>query len=312
MKNLQEATERICELKGTLVTLDALMPAVIDALSEPARARLAASFDAHAEAARTVMLPADVSELVLATFERDVARYRAVLLRRDEPDRAATQQAPVEALLLTSTRVTPFAAVAALASASGFFFRRGERLFLVSDRRVFADAAGSPAPERIEFGLHTDAQDLTRQALVSLPLYRDGRALWRGAGDGDDAVDVAAIEIPAAQLPAGAVLHAFVEADLDARGEQVAIGDALAVPGFPPGVHDTIHHLPVVRSAALASAYGVPFRGRDCFLTDARLPGGSSGSPVVRRRLRGHAPAASLPWQLLGVHSSRLEGRADT
>ena len=79
MKNLQEATERICELKGSLIALDALVPAVIEALSAPTRARLAASFDAHAEAARTVMLNADISDVVLATFERDVARNRALL-----------------------------------------------------------------------------------------------------------------------------------------------------------------------------------------------------------------------------------------
>lgn len=74
MKNLQDATERICELKGSLVVIDALLPAVIRVLSAPARMQLMASFDAHAEAARTVLLHADISDLVLATFERDFAR----------------------------------------------------------------------------------------------------------------------------------------------------------------------------------------------------------------------------------------------
>ncbi len=32
MKNLQEATERICELKGALMALNTLVPAVIEAL----------------------------------------------------------------------------------------------------------------------------------------------------------------------------------------------------------------------------------------------------------------------------------------
>lgn len=79
MKNLQEATERICELKGSLIALDALVPALIEALPAPARPRLLASFEAHAEAARTVLLHADISDVVLATFERDVARNRALL-----------------------------------------------------------------------------------------------------------------------------------------------------------------------------------------------------------------------------------------
>ncbi|HUP05884.1 MAG TPA: hypothetical protein VMU47_01955 [Caldimonas sp.] len=79
MKNLQEATERICELKGSLIALDALLPALIEALPASAQAKLSQSFEAHAEAARTVLLNADISDVVLATFERDIVRHRAVL-----------------------------------------------------------------------------------------------------------------------------------------------------------------------------------------------------------------------------------------
>ena len=79
MKNLQEATERICELKGSLIALDALVPALVGALPALERAGMIDSLEAHAEAARTVMLHADISEVVLAAFERDVLRHRAVL-----------------------------------------------------------------------------------------------------------------------------------------------------------------------------------------------------------------------------------------
>jgi hypothetical protein len=84
MKNLQEATERICELKGSLIALDALVPALIEALAPSARETMLATFEARAEAARTVLLHADISDLVLATFERDVERNRA-LLRHTRP-----------------------------------------------------------------------------------------------------------------------------------------------------------------------------------------------------------------------------------
>jgi len=40
--------------------------------------------------------------------------------------------------------------------------------------------------------------------------------------------------------------------------------------GFPLGFHDTLHHLPVVRQAALASSFGLRFPGNGYFLTDAR------------------------------------------
>lgn len=79
MKNLQEVTERVCELKGSLIALDALLPALIDSLAPRVRAGVLAEFEARAEVARTMLLHADVSDLVLASFERDVARNRALL-----------------------------------------------------------------------------------------------------------------------------------------------------------------------------------------------------------------------------------------
>jgi S1-C subfamily serine protease len=306
MKNLQDATERICELKGGLVALDALLPAVVRALPAPTRARLMAGFDAHAEAARTMLLHADISELVLTAFERDFARYRALLLASLAPAGPAAP-AGVDGLLLTTTRIATFLADAALSSASGFFYRNGDRLFLLSNRHVFADADSAHHPDRIEIWLHTDAQNLTRCARVSLPLLRDGQPLWRETRDSGGAVDIAALEIPAGSLPAEAAWQAFDASHLDAREEQLAIGDALTIAGFPLGFHDTVHYLAVARSASIASAYGVRFQGQGCFLTDARTHRGSSGSPVVRRRVNDGVAAPS--WQLVGVHSTRMDMR---
>jgi hypothetical protein len=90
MKNLQEATERICELKGSLVALDALVPALIEALPPSIRQTMLVSFDVHAEAARTVLLHADISDVVLATFERDVERNRALLRPACPSDESST------------------------------------------------------------------------------------------------------------------------------------------------------------------------------------------------------------------------------
>lgn len=81
MNNLQDATERICELKGSLVAFDALVSAIIEALPASVLGRLTESFQAHAEAARIAMLHSDISEVTLATFERDVARNQAFLQR---------------------------------------------------------------------------------------------------------------------------------------------------------------------------------------------------------------------------------------
>jgi hypothetical protein len=309
VKNLQEATERICELKGSLVALESLVPAVIETLCAPTRARLLESFTVHAEVARTVLLHADISDLVLATFERDVARNRALLLGRMEPKPVHAPATTPDTLLFTTTHITTLAGARTLTSASGFYFRRGDRLFLVSNRHVFADADSAHFPDRVQIGVHTDTQDLTRHALVTLPLYREGLGQWREATDSGGAVDIAAIEIEAGSLPRDAQLQAFDETHLEAGNEEVAIGDAITIAGFPLGFHDTIHHLAVARSASIASAYGVRFQRQGCFLTDARTHRGSSGSPVVRRRTHDSTSAPTPSWQLLGVHSTRMDMR---
>lgn len=308
VKNLQEATERICDLKGSHVALDALVPAVIESLPLSARAVLLASFDAHAEVARTAMLHADISDRVLAAFERDVARNRAIL-QREAAAGAAAVPASVDALLLTTAHLRTFAAGRALSSASGFFYRRGDQLFLVSNRHVFADANSGHFPDCIEIGIHTDVQDLACQTLLSLPIRDNGRALWREAADSGGPVDIAAIAIPSGCLPVNAVLHAFDATHLEARGEMPAVGDALTIVGFPLGFHDTVHHLAVARGASIASAYGIRFQRQGCFLTDARTHRGSSGSPVVRRRTVNPSAAAAGAWQLIGVHSTRMDMR---
>jgi len=307
MNNLQEATERICELKGSLIALDALLPALVETLPPSTRAALLASFEAHAEAARTIMLPADISDVVLSAFERDVERHHAMLDRGAKPGRAPVLPESVDALLLATTRVTTFSGSRVLTSASGFYFRRADRLFLVSNRHVFVDEAAGHHPDRVEIGWHTDRRDLTQHAVVSLPLFRESLSQWRDAKDTGGAVDVAVIEVPPQCIPAGAVIQPFDPTHLEMGTETVAMGDTLIVLGFPLGFHDTVHHLAVARSASIASAFGIRFQQQGYFLTDARTHRGSSGAPVLRRRRRQVAADDSLPWQLLGVHSTRMD-----
>jgi hypothetical protein len=79
------------------------------------------------------------------------------------------------------------------------------------------------------------------------------------------------------------------------------------VVGFPLGFHDTLHHMPVVRQAIIASSFGLRFQGQGYFLTDARTHRGTSGAPVVMRASGPDGLPGDLPWKLLGVHSARLD-----
>lgn len=212
----------------------------------------------------------------------------------------------IERLLMTCVRVNTFSGSAALSGASGFFFARGERLFLVTSRHVFFDEPSDHRPDRIEIGLHTNAGDLGQSTGFSIPLYQNQKAIWKQASDAGGPVDVAVIEIDRPALPASTVLEAFTPDQIHGAGEPVTIGSTLLTVGYPMGFEDTLHHLPVARSATLASTFGLRFSGQGYFLIDARTHRGLSGAPVVMQDTA--APDGSnLGWKLLGIHSARLE-----
>lgn len=209
----------------------------------------------------------------------------------------------IEPLLLTTTRVMTFQGRQALTAASGFFFERSERLFFVTSRHVLADEASGHTPDRIEVLLHTDADNLTQVTTQSILLYRQGKGVWRQGRDSGGPIDVAVIELDRSCLRASAVFKSFTPAHLLSSMQEAEVGQSVRVVGFPLGFHDTLHHLPVVRQAVIASSFGLRFQGHGHFLTDARTHRGTSGAPVVMRRASG----GELPWCLLGVHSSRLD-----
>ncbi|MCU0924010.1 MAG: serine protease, partial [Burkholderiaceae bacterium] len=66
----------------------------------------------------------------------------------------------IDSLLLAAARVGTFEHDRGLTNASGFFFLRDERLFLVTSRHVLVDEPSKHHPNRIEIELHTDAADL--------------------------------------------------------------------------------------------------------------------------------------------------------
>ena len=210
----------------------------------------------------------------------------------------------IEPLLLTTTRISTFDIDRPLTSASGFFFERDARLFLVTSRHVVIDKPSKHFPNRIEIELHTDAENLTRSAVLSVLLYQDGKSVWRQGRDAGGEIDVAVIELERSALPASVAIQCFTTAHLQRALQDVEVGSSLLVVGFPLGFHDTLHHLPVVRQAVIASSFGLRFQGHGYFLTDARTHRGTSGAPVVMRSAAG---GGQLPWKLLGVHTAGMD-----
>ena len=223
--------------------------------------------------------------------------------------RSTVNQPVVDGLLLGAVRVRTFANERHLTNASGFFFARDERLFLVTSRHVVHDALSEHFPDRLEIELHVDRDNLGASTWSSLALYAKGMSLWREGADGGGEVDVAVLEVFREQLPRAAVFEAFGPEHLPQAQDVMPVGSSVLIVGFPLGFHDLLHHLPVVRQGVIASAFGLRFQGKGCFITDARTHRGTSGAPVVM----GDANAATersgcaLPWKLLGIHSSTID-----
>jgi hypothetical protein len=214
---------------------------------------------------------------------------------------------PTDPLLLTAARVITFEGQRLLTNASGFFFERGERLFLVTSRHVMIDEPSKHFPDRIEIELHIDPRNMAVSTGFSMPLYQDGKSVWRQGTDTGGEVDVAVIEIQRDALPKTTVYRAFTPEHLHDMSEPVELATSMVVVGFPLGFHDALHHLPVVRQAVNASSFGLRFQGKGYFLTDARTHRGTSGAPVVMRARSREPALGDLSWKLLGVHSSRLD-----
>ena len=210
----------------------------------------------------------------------------------------------IEPLLLTTARVSTFNGKNLLTGASGFFFEREDRLFLVTSRHVVMDEPTKHFPDRIEIELHTDAKNLTQSIGLSMLLYRDGKSVWRQGKDSGGEIDVAVLELDRAALPKSVAMRCFTPAHLEHSLQEAEVGNSLLIVGFPLGFHDALHHLPVVRQAVIASSFGVRFQGLGYFLTDARTHRGTSGAPVV---MRSPSTDAQLPWKLLGVHSASMD-----
>jgi hypothetical protein len=225
------------------------------------------------------------------------ASWRPPLPR--EPDPPA-----IEPLLLTATQISTFNGQILLTRASGFFFKRDGRLYVVTSRHVLSDEPSGHSPDRVEIVVHTDPGDLSQTAVLSCKLFDGGKAVWHQGRDGAGAIDVAALQIDPSVFDPSPHLRWFTPEHLLQTFRSTQIGAPLVLLGYPLGFHDTVHHLPVARHAIIASAFGVRFQRQGYFLTDGRAHRGSSGSPVL---MKIADDGSDMPWKLLGVHSSRMD-----
>src|SRR5438067_3637649 len=128
---------------------------------------------------------------------------------------------PVDPLMLAAARVSTFVGTRGISNASGFFFERDDRLYLVTSRHVLIDKATQHFPDRVEIELHLDARELSRSTGFSMLLYENSRSVWREGRDSAGDIDVAVLRLDRAQLPAGVAIRPFTPEHLQRRFEDV-------------------------------------------------------------------------------------------
>lgn len=216
-----------------------------------------------------------------------------------------------DTMFLRVTKILTFAGSQPLTNASGFFYLHEDFLYLFTARHVVIDESANHRPDHLQVSLHADATELQQRADVAIPLYVGGVPQWFQHPRFGSLVDVVAVAVNAPYLLSTHAVSTFSGDDLLGSEEALPLGQDVLIIGFPLGFHDTLHNLPIVRSATIASSYSHPFKGQPYFLTDARLHRGMSGSPVIAK-IHSDSDSNSRDisgseWRLLGIHSSALD-----
>lgn len=198
-----------------------------------------------------------------------------------------------------------------LSKATGLFYSNKQNsLFLVTNRHVLVNEDKGYFPNIARIRLHTNQYDIKQNEYYDIPLYTKVKKRWI---ESTFKADVVAIPIEINKLPQGSIIMSFNAVNLLQANIQLHVGDDIVVMGYPFGVYDDIHNLPILRNGIIASAYPIPFRGEPYFLVDSNLEEGVSGSPVITkfkntwRTKNGSKPLMGFSFFLLGIISSTFE-----
>lgn len=212
---------------------------------------------------------------------------------------------------------------------TGFFWRAGSRVFLITARHVvsglypFDDSLVSKMgylPERIRifpsrYEQQVGAAPTARLVGIELNVREDGRPMWLEDPRFQELrTDIAALELPIGETERLVCLNDNPNTFPDMFSH---VGFECVVVGYPTR-HFGGLMTPIWRRGTIASEPALPVDGKPMFLLDASTSPGFSGGPVFRRHigpLPTHGPDGGIIIQpttvvttsFVGVYAGRLE-----
>jgi hypothetical protein len=169
--------------------------------------------------------------------------------------------------------------------ATGFFYKNIERenaLYLITNRHVAIEEREDFYPDCLEIEIHSSAEIPRQVRVVKIPLYDEKhRPIWLEYPRLEEMyVDIIAINLQN-YCQDGDQYYYWDKNDYPSQSQIISQGHLIRVIGYPEGIHDYIHKLPIARHATIASPYTVAFDNWPNFLIDVNLHPGLSGSPVI-------------------------------
>lgn len=222
----------------------------------------------------------------------------------------------VNEIVLSVSIIVMLKAGTVVGSASGFFYTLNNKLFLATNQHVFMDAKKNLFPDHFRLKLHTDLHDVSKNQDFDIPLYLDGKPLWKTHPKFPEA-DVALIEISQKEIQGRFQIKAWSKQAFLPESYRLEPGEDVFIMGYPLSFYDTANNLPIFRNAMIASVYRVYFQNHPYFLTDANLHPGTSGSPVITKPKnvwiddKGNTDMVTgTVYYLVGVHSGVIDTSA--
>lgn len=201
-----------------------------------------------------------------------------------------------------------------IGTATGFFYVKGDALYFVTNRHIVLNEKKGIKPDSLRLKLHVDANDLTKNQDLNIKLYSKGKPLWHVHENyKKEGIDIAVLKLNRDTIQKKYLIKALSADRFLPKKYPLPPGQDVFVLGYPRGVSDTKHNLPLARNAMVSSTHGVPFRGQPYFLIDAVLHPGMSGSPVFTKPSNTWVDDKGTvhfktgnPTYFLGIHSATV------